>query len=72
MNEEWAEAMGDSKLVGMVTSRGVMAGACVKHLGATADGRSVEDRLKDLRRLRILCDSAIQQLTGEKKAISIT
>jgi hypothetical protein len=68
MDVKWTEALGDSKLVGLVTSRGIMAGSCIKHLGSTADGRSIDDRLSELRRLRILCDSSIQSLIDEAQA----
>lgn len=68
MDANWTDAMGESKLVGLTTSRGIMAGTLIKHLGSTADGRSIDQRLGELRRLRILCDSAIQSVTDESQA----
>lgn len=68
MDSNWTAAMGDSKLVGLVTSRGILAGTCIQHLGSTADGRSLDQRLSELRRLQILCESAIQRVADEEKA----
>lgn len=63
------KALADAQLVGLNTSRGLMAGAAINALAESTEGRSAEQRLNELRRIQILCSAAIQRVESEIKGV---